>query len=460
MMGVSVLLVGFVVTIITILVIGQTVDHTLRQIGTTDFEAATQIQKLLALFSSQTRSYKDAILVGDAERLKSAQTDEQNIQQSFGKLGSSTQLASLQSAYTDYATRANHVYRQLTSGNADPQLLVAAKELDENKTVLEGKFRDLAEAASTNLQNNISRLEESFHASQYWIIIANLGCALLGIIGIVLILKRWIIKDLRQYLADLDASANSVLEASKNIAQASEAGTQQAVQLSTNVEETSSELNSIGQMAQNNDISAQQAKVRAEETAQAMTVVMESLQALNAKIQQTVTNGTQMSSIIKTIDTIAFQTNLLALNAAVEAARAGDTGAGFAVVADEVRNLASQSAASAQNTSSLIENAQHLITAITQLATEVHQAITTVATGMTEISHLNTSIATASRQQTGAVEQINQSVEDISAALQTNTARTEESSSVAAELEQMAEKAHHSVRALRVMIEGRERVVE
>lgn len=54
------------------------------------------------------------------------------------------------------------------------------------------------------------------------------------------------------------------------------------------------------------------------------------------------------------ISEIASQTNLLSLNASIEAARAGELGKGFAVVAGEIGNLATQSDATAKEINSII----------------------------------------------------------------------------------------------------------
>jgi len=65
-----------------------------------------------------------------------------------------------------------------------------------------------------------------------------------------------------------------------------------------------------------------------------------------------------INDAVKQVMRIADQTNLLALNAAIEAGRAGKHGKGFAVVADTVRTLAETSESNAGDIAKLIEEIQ------------------------------------------------------------------------------------------------------
>jgi len=68
-----------------------------------------------------------------------------------------------------------------------------------------------------------------------------------------------------------------------------------------------------------------------------------------------------VASIIEKIKSIADQTHLLSLNASIEAARAGDTGKGFAVVASEVGKLADQSSRSTKEISTIVNQINKFI---------------------------------------------------------------------------------------------------
>ena len=86
-------------------------------------------------------------------------------------------------------------------------------------------------------------------------------------------------------------------------------------------------------------------------------IVEAAVEELAATLERADSSSGRLSSMIRTMEEVAFQTNLLALNAAVEAAQPGQAQAGYKVLAGDLRDLAEHSALAAREAADLIEEA-------------------------------------------------------------------------------------------------------
>ena len=216
-------------------------------------------------------------------------------------------------------------------------------------------------------------------------------------------------------VASVRSNAALVAQAGASLVQGSRSLSDRTEQQAANLEQTAAsvaELSSTVQVnasaAQQSDSSATGVRDIAEQGAQAMTLAVTMVEAIQSSTRR-------MNEVVGVIDGLAFQTNILALNAAVEAARAGESGRGFAVVATEVRSLAQRCAESAREIRQLIEaSASQVATGVAQIRTagdsmgRIVTGIRGVAANMSQISVSSAEQSTSLNEVSAAVRQLDQ----------------------------------------------------
>ena len=225
----------------------------------------------------------------------------------------------------------------------------------------------------------------------------------------------------------ISGNAGQLSNGSQNLAQSS---TEQAGA----VDKLYSTLEELKQNANANVSAAASVHQSANETARQVSVSSQQMEQMVVAIKDITAASQQIGQIIATIENIAFQTNILALNAAVEAARAGAADRGFSVVADEVRSLAAQSEEAAKATKYLIGNSVKAAEKGRQIVGEVSQTLQAVQYLVTESTDSIRKIAQAVESEADVIAQVADTIGQISSAVQSNSASSEESAAVSAEL--------------------------
>ena len=243
---------------------------------------------------------------------------------------------------------------------------------------------------------------------------------------------------LASIVAGVRQNADSVANASAEIAQGNNDLSARTEQQASALEQTAASMEQLGATVRQNADNAAQANqlaMNANDVANQSGGVVEQMVSTMREIED---SGQRIAAIIGVIDSIAFQTNILALNAAVEAARAGEQGRGFAVVASEVRALAGRSAEAAKEIKTLIDTSVQRVGHGTQLADQAGHSMQEMINAIGRVTDIMAEISAASREQSSGVSQVGEAITQMDRTTQQNAALVEESAAAADNLRSQA----------------------
>ncbi|MFM1945328.1 MAG: hypothetical protein RI897_4310 [Verrucomicrobiota bacterium] len=250
--------------------------------------------------------------------------------------------------------------------------------------------------------------------------------------------SKSVVKPVEGIIGRLTLNTESVSSSSSHVAEASTGLANGAADQAASLEEISAALHEITDLTNRNAKLSADVSVHAGSASEATRVGSSAMQRMSEAVMRIEKAANQTTTIVKSIDEIAFQTNLLALNAAVEAARAGEAGKGFAVVAEEVRSLAQRSAQAARDTTKLLDESSDSARQGVEVTEEVRATLERIATEVDGIGSLARSVDEGSRTQAEQIADISRAVSRVDGVVQANAAAAEESAAASEELKGQA----------------------
>ncbi|MBN2162489.1 MAG: methyl-accepting chemotaxis protein [Pontiellaceae bacterium] len=465
-LSVLVLMAGFASTVILGMLTGKKVEQNLVTTSNYVFPAHSLSVESAALFKEQVDFYSDTVMFGDTMMLENAGSNALTIANNLHEIMQLTGIDAdtkniIQDLKTDlsvFTSKANALYEQWVNAESQGEdtdaYMARVVEMGKETEELKQQLSDLESNYETRLKSDINKTSRQIVRSQQVSLYVFVGVSVISGILIGFIISLSISKPVHTIIEKLTSSVQHVASSASEIAQSNQILAEGATDQAASVESTTSALEEMSAMTQQNAQNTGHAELLMNKTHQAVEDARGAMESLSLSMKEIATASNETSRIIQTIDEIAFQTNLLALNAAVEAARAGDAGKGFAVVAEEVRNLAMRSAEAAKNTTELIEDTSSKVSMGTTYVANTSQAFSSVVDNSAKMAALISDIANASNEQSKGIEHINQSMAGIDTSIKHAAASYEESASATQDMEHEAMILHSVVEDMIALIKG------
>ena len=233
-----------------------------------------------------------------------------------------------------------------------------------------------------------------------------------------------VVKKIAEISKTVSASSDNMLMVADNLNASAEE------QLST-ISKITEEIVSISRQTENSLMESEAASRLAAESAEMLDDGNREVNRMVEAMQKIKKSSSEISTIVKAIEDIAYQTNILSLNASVEAAKAGAAGKGFAVVADEVRSLAGKSSEAVNNTAELIEASILAVDEGTRIANSFGQKMKNVMEKSEKSASRSKFISKLTQDQSQSLLAVKEQMEQVSQIAAQGTANSEESARVA-----------------------------
>ena len=458
----AILIAGYLLTMIFFSFTAKSIQSNMVVISQAMVPAIKLSQGALANYDKTLKLLQDAVVMGETENINLAKETGQQALEALSTISGDQQLPSeiqqaaskLKLDLSSYLQVATATFSKLADGSMTDELLDQSMELGKTQEQLKQQLLAMDKQISTHVNQASQTLVDHLSTLIIWGIITFLLVLAVSMTTVYFVVRRGITNPINSIISTLHDISQRVTAASGEVSANSSTLVEGTTSQAASLEETSSSLEEISTMANNNMGNAEQVKLMTSRTIDIVDKVDNHMQELAEAITEITRSSDETSKIIKIIDEIAFQTNLLALNAAVEAARAGEAGAGFAVVAEEVRNLAMRSAEAASNTAQLIATTIDSVKHGNELAAATKETFQENVDIGHKLETLVAEIVEASGQQTTGLRHINTAVSNIDQVVQRTAAVSEEADAASQELNNQAMQMAEVVEQLTSLVGG------